>query len=123
MIMNPESSKDLDKRRLHDMPDKIHAWPTFSTTVYRGSWRSRPDKKGNQNGTAYIRTDIHQAEITKRDAVIAEMLEVLQDNRKEFWEDWHSDMSECEFNSNPTIEDIDSAITKANEILENENEK
>ena len=37
----------------------------------------------------------------------------LVECRKEFWDDWHSDMSEESFNTNPTIEDIDSTLIRA----------
>lgn len=44
------------------------------------------------------------------------MAEALRDCRKELWDEWHSSMSENQFNSDPTIDNIDQALTQYNTL-------
>lgn len=75
---------------------------------------ARLTKKGKRvmyhwNNAANARTDIKALYEAAEN-----MAEALRGCRKELWDEWHSSMSEDQFNSDPTIEDIDQVLTQYN---------
>lgn len=55
-------------------------------------------------------------ELKEKDRVMGVMAEELRLCRKGFWEEWHANMSEKDFDSEPSIEDIDQALAQFEKI-------
>jgi len=52
----------------------------------------------------------------KLEEAAEKMVAALRGCREELWDEWHSSMSEDQFNSDPTIDNIDQALTQYNTL-------
>lgn len=74
----------------------------------------QPSDEKHSTAEFFVQALNTRAEIKALYEAAENMAEALRGCRKELWDEWHSSMSEDQFNSDPTIEDIDQVLTQYN---------